>query len=155
MKWSTPLVALSIGTRATDDQLVPVAFRDLLNTMSLALQLPRKRQSAQATKPVPARSISAVGSGPSRKLPATVWCEIVAMVVAALHDAPPLVELKAPIAVSLALAVGTMTVPVGVTSGWPPMTPVLLVAAADHVRPPSVDLFIWRRLPLPWSSHSV
>src|SRR3954454_21928332 len=105
MKWSIPLVVVSIGTRATDVQLVPVAFTDLLNTMSLVLQLRRKRQSAQATKTVPALSTSADGSGPSRKLPATVWCEMVAMVVVALQDPPPLVELKAPIAVSLAFAV--------------------------------------------------
>src|SRR3954470_14390475 len=100
-----PLFVASIGTRLTDDQLVPVAFNDLLTTMSLALQARRKRQSVQATNTEPAPSISADGRGPSRRLPATVWWLIVATVVTALQDVPPLVELKAPMAVSLAFAV--------------------------------------------------
>ena len=78
-----------------------------------------------------------------------------AIVVTALQLAPPLVELNAPIAVSLALAVGTITVPLGRTTGWPPMTPVLLVFGAPQVRPPSVDVLISSRLPAPLSSHSV
>ena len=41
------------------------------------------------------------------------------------------------------------------TTLGPPMTPVLLVAGADHVTPPSVDMLISRRLPAPWSSHCV
>src|SRR3954452_17556705 len=155
MKWSIPLFVPSIGTRVTDDQLVPVAFRDLVNTMSLVLQARRNRQSAQASCTVPAPSIAADGSGPSRRLPATVWCEIVAIVVVELQETPPLVELNAPIAVSLALAMGTTTVPSGRTTGCPPMTPLLFVAGADQCRPPSVDLFICSRLPLPWSSHCV
>ena len=55
-----------------------------------------------------------------------MWCEMVAIVVVELHVAPPLVEWKAPTAVSLALSVGTITVPSGRTTGWPPMTPVPL-----------------------------
>src|SRR5512132_2060815 len=149
MKWSTPLLVASIGTRLTDDQLVPVAFSEWLSTMSLALQARRNRQSVHATNTVPAPSISAEGSGPSRRLPATLWWLTVAIVVTALQDTPPLVELKAPTAVSLALAIGTITVPFGWTTGCPPITPVLLVAGADQVKPPSVDRFICSRLPLP------
>src|SRR3954470_1194877 len=149
------LPVASIGTRATDDQLVPVAFSEWLSTMSFALQDRRKRQSVHATYTVPAPSISAEGNGPSRRLPATPWWRTVAIVVTALQLAPPLVELNAPMAVSFALAVGTITVPSGRTTGWPPITPLLLVAGADHVWPPLVDRLIWRRFPAPWSSHSV
>jgi hypothetical protein len=49
MKWSTPLLVPSIGTRDTVDQLVPVALSEWLSTMSLARQDRRKRQSADAT----------------------------------------------------------------------------------------------------------
>jgi len=84
-----------------------------------------------------------------------VWCLIVAIVVTALQLAPPLVDENAPIAVSLALSMGTITVPLGRTTGWPPMTPVLLVAGADQVCPPFVEKLICRRLPFPWSSHWV
>src|SRR3954470_7807551 len=149
------LPVASIGTRATDDQLVPVAFSEWLSTMSFALQDRRKRQSVHATYTVPAPSISADGSGPSRRLPATAWCRTVAIVVTALQLTPPLVELNAPMAVSFALAIGTMTVPSGRTTGWPPITPVLFVAGVDHVAPPSVEVLISRRLPAPWSSHCV
>src|SRR4051794_13757286 len=155
MKWSMPLLVESMGTRLTDDQLVAVAFSEWLSTMSLVLQLLRKRQSFHATKTVPPPSISAEGSGPSRRPPATLWWRTVAIVVTALQLAPPLVELNAPIAVSFALAVGTTTVPLGRTTGWPPITPLLLVAGADHVCPPSLDRLIRRALPAPWSSHSV
>src|SRR3954451_23120271 len=155
MKWSIPVLVESIGTRVTDDQLVPVALSEWLSTMSLVLQERRKRQSVHATYAVPAPSISADGSGPSRKLPATPWWRMVAIVVTALQLAPPLVELNAPIAVSFAFAIGTMTVPSGRTTGCPPITPVLLVDGAAHVTPPSVDVLISRRLPAPWSSHCV
>src|SRR3954453_19119806 len=155
MKWSMRLPVASIGTRATDDQLVPVAFSEWLSTMSFVRQDRRKRQSVHAPSTVPLPSISADGSGPSRRLPATVWCRIVAIVVTALQLAPPLVELNAPMAVPLRLAVGTMTVPSGRTTGWPPITPLLFVAGADQCWPPSVDVLICRRLAAPWSSHSV
>src|SRR3954447_16650055 len=155
MKWSILVLVASIGTRLTADQLVPVAFNEWLRTMSFARQDLRKRQSVHATNTVPAPSISADGSGPSRRLPATVWWRMVATVVTALQLAPPFVELNAPIAVSFAFAIGTITVPSGRTTGWPPITPVLFVAGADHVWPPSLDLLISRRLPAPWSSHWV
>src|SRR5258705_527745 len=155
MKWSTLLLVPSIGTRLTADQLVPVAFSEWLRTMSFALHALRKRQSVHATKTVPPPSISAEGSGPSRRPPATLRWRTVAIVVTALQVAPPSVELNAPIAVSFALAVGTTTVPSGRTTGWPPITPLLFVAGADHVWPPSVDVLISSLLPAPWSSHCV
>ena len=77
------------------------------------------------------------------------------MVVMALQVAPPLVEWNAPTAVSLALSVGTITVPSGRTTGWPPITPVLLVLAAPQVSPPSLEVLICSRLPAPLLSHSV
>ena len=47
MKWSTPLVVASIGTRVTAVQVVPLV--EVEYTMSLALQPERNRQSCQAT----------------------------------------------------------------------------------------------------------
>jgi len=44
-----PLFVASIGTRPIDDQLVPVALRECVSTMSFVLHDLRKRQSAQAT----------------------------------------------------------------------------------------------------------
>src|SRR5690242_5571783 len=108
MTWLTPLFTASIGTRVTADHDVPVASREWLMTMSFDLQLLRKRQSAHATYTVPAPSTSADGRGPSRRLPAAALWRTVAIVVTPLHETPPFVELKAPIAVSLAFAVGTM-----------------------------------------------
>src|SRR4051794_33524080 len=111
------LLVPSIGTRLTADQLVPVLLSEWLSTMSLVLQDLRNRQSVHPTYTVPAPSISAEGSGPSRRLPATRWWRIVAIVVTALQLAPPFVELNAPIAVSLAFAMGTTTTPSGRTTG--------------------------------------
>src|SRR6187549_2844265 len=142
MKWSMPLLVASMGTRDTADQAVPVALTECAMTMSFVLQPLRNRQSVQETYTVPAPSISAEGSGPSRSLPATLWCFTVAIVVTALQVTPPSVELNAPMAVSFAFAVGTITVPSGRTTGWPPMTPELLVLAALHVTPPSVETLI-------------
>src|SRR6185437_15439660 len=99
MKWSTVLVVASIGMRLTADQLVPVLLSECVITRSLRRHEVRKRQSDQTTYTVPALSISAEGKGPSRRLPATVWCEIVVIVVMALQVLPPSVECKAPMAV--------------------------------------------------------
>src|SRR5215467_9783928 len=119
MKWSAPLLVASIGTRVTADHVTPSL--DELYTMSFDLPARRNRLSSQATNTLPAPSISAVGSGPERRLPATVCEWIRAIVVTSVQLAPPLVERNAPTAVSLALSIGTMTVPLGWTSGWPPM----------------------------------
>src|SRR4051794_13080855 len=141
-----PLLVASIGTRLGADQLVPVELREWLMTMSFVLQPRRKRQSFHTTYTVPAPSISADGKGPSRRPPATASCRMVAIVVTALQLTPPLVELKAPIALSFALSIGTITVPSGRTTGCPPITPVLFVDGILQVCPPSVDVLICSRL---------
>src|SRR5437660_8315152 len=97
--------------RATAVQLVP--FVEVLITISFALQRVSKRQSSQTTKTFPAPSISAVGKGPERIPPASVCDRIEATVVVLLQLLPPLVELNASTEVSLALSMGTMTVPLG------------------------------------------
>src|SRR5436305_3200623 len=112
-----PLVVLSIGTRLTADQVVPVEFSEWEITMSFALHPRRNLQSLQTMYTVPAPSISADGSGPSRRPPAAVWWRMGEFVVIAPHAAPPLVELKAPTAVSFAWSIGTITVPSGRTTG--------------------------------------
>src|SRR5919202_849087 len=53
--------------------------------MSFCEHPDRNRQSCHATKILPAPSISAVGSGPVRRLPATVWLEIDALVDVLSH----------------------------------------------------------------------
>src|SRR5436309_2366087 len=106
---------------------------------------------------VPAPSISAVGKEPERMLPASVWWLIEVTEMVLFQLAPPFVEVKASSAVSLAFSIGTTTVPLGCTRGCPPITVALL--AVDclglHVNPPSEEVLIWTRLPLPLSSHSV
>src|SRR5689334_22874375 len=123
MKWSTVLLVASIGIRTTVVQEAPSV--DVLITMSLELHPLRKRQSCQTRNTLPAPSISAEGSGPVRRPPATVCLLTEAMVTGVLQVDPPLVERKARIDVSVALAIGTMTVPLGATTGCPPI-PVAL-----------------------------
>src|SRR5579859_2400077 len=101
MKWSTPLPTLSAGIRCTAVQLVPLL--EVLMTISLALQPLSNLQSDQTTKTLPAPSISAVISEPERIFPASVWWLIDATVTVLLQLVPPLVEVKARTAVSLAL----------------------------------------------------
>src|SRR6266540_4021360 len=101
MKWSTVLLVASIGMRVTDDQVVPLVVVAI--TRSLEVQEPplaRNRQSCQTTYTLPAASISAEGSGPLRRFPRTVNVLTVATVVALVQELPPLVEVKARIAVS-------------------------------------------------------
>ena len=60
-------------------------------------------------------------------------------------------------AFSKALAAGTITVPLGCTTGWPPR-PVARLAVATgvlQVRPPSVEVLIRIRSPAPKSSNWV
>src|SRR5437868_1354159 len=117
MKWSTPLVTSSIGTRAGALQWTP--SDDLLNTMSFAAQRLRKRQSSHATYTVPAPSTSALGSGLVRRLPATPWKRAAEMGTAFVHDAPPSFERNDEI-LPVVASKGTTTVPSGCTTGWPP-----------------------------------
>src|ERR1700738_4426975 len=118
MKWSTVLVVASMGMRVTAVQLVP--FVEVENTMSLAGQPERKRQSCPATYTFPDASISAVGRPwPSRRPPLTVWELMEATATLLFQEAPPLVEVKARIEEPL-VEKGTTTVPFGCTSGWAP-----------------------------------
>ena len=68
-------------------------------------QLVRKRQSCHTTKTFPAPSISADGNGPLRRPPATVCLLTALIVTGAPQVEPPLVERKARIDVSVALAI--------------------------------------------------
>src|SRR5881397_3774840 len=111
--------------RTVDVQVVPSV--EVVITISLVAQPLLKPQSCQTRYTLPAPSISAEGSGPLRRLPATVCLKIESTVTVLLQLVPPLVDLKARMEVSLALASGTMTVPLGCTTGWPPM-PVALLA---------------------------
>src|SRR2546421_12761404 len=119
MKWSTPLLVASSGILVTADQVVPLL--ELVKTMSFAFPALMKRESDQATKTLPAPSISAVGRAPLRMPPASVWWLMPVMVVTLPQLTPPLVDDKAPTAVSLALSRGTTTVPLGWTTGCPPI----------------------------------
>src|SRR4051794_6889104 len=109
MKWSTVLLVTSIGIRTIVVQVAPSV--DVLMTMSFAAQLVRKRQSCHTRNTLPAASISADGSGPVRRPPATVCLFTALTVTAEPQVEPPLVERNARIDVSVALAIGTTTVP--------------------------------------------
>src|SRR4051812_434976 len=93
MKWSTPLVTGSIGTRLASLQLTPSDER--LNTMSFDVQFLRKRQSCHATYTFPVPSISAPGSGLVRSAPPAAEERIAEIVTARDQDAPPSVDLNA------------------------------------------------------------
>src|SRR3954447_23108363 len=117
---------------------------EAVNTMSFAVQLVRKRQSCQTTYTVPPPSTAAEGSGDVRRFPATVWSEIVEMVVEGPQLAPPVVEVNVSILSPLHDSKGTITVPLGCTTGWPPI-PLMKsadVSSGPQVRPPSVEVLI-------------
>src|SRR5258706_7343898 len=125
--------------------------------MSFAVQPDRNRQSCQATKTLPAPSISAVGSGPLRSPPATV-CDGTELIVVTFDQLPPpSVDRNAPTAVSEAVGTGTITVPVGCTTGWPPSPAALPfgLLAAPQVGPPSFEVLILIRSPRLNTSHWV
>src|SRR5690242_7065133 len=117
MKWSTVLPTASIGMRVTADHVVP--FVDVLITMSFDEQPDRKRQSCHTTYTLPCGSISADGIGSVRRLPATPWSVTLATFTLLPQLLPPSVETKERMPPKLAL-VGTITRPLGCTSGWPP-----------------------------------
>src|SRR5439155_27054276 len=119
MKWSTVLVVGSIGMRAGFVQVTPSA--EVLKTRSFEEQFVRKRQSAQTTYTVPLASISADGSRPLRRPPASVRSVIEETVTVLLQFAPPSLDEHASIDPKTPRVIGTMTFPVGCTSGWPPI----------------------------------
>ena len=71
--------------------------------------------------------------------------------------APPSIERNERIWDWLALSIGTSTVPLGRTTGWPPrpvaLSPVL--RAGPQVSPPLLEVCILIRLPSAVLSHSV
>src|ERR1700755_1285932 len=109
--------------------------------MSFAEQLLSKLQSDQERYTVPAPSIAAEGKPALRMPPASPWLGAVAMLTAPVQLAPPLVEMKADMPPSKS-AKGTTTVPLGCTSGLPPIpkSPFAVVFGALHVKPPSVEV---------------
>src|SRR3954452_11091774 len=154
MKWSTPLPTASIGIRLTALQFTPSA--ELLKTMSLAEHFGSNPQSSQATYTLPAASISALGSGLVRSPPEFGWNRIFEISNSFDQVAPPSVERNAPI-VPLRLSNGTITVPSGCTTGWPP-SPWGFPAGATgvlQVLPPSEDVLMYSRSPWPKLSNSV
>src|SRR3954454_7490042 len=121
---------------------------EFANTMSFDVQFLRKRQSCHATYALPEPSISAVGSGLVRRPPPTAEERTAEIVTARDQDPPPSVERKAA-SLPLRLSNGTITVPFGCTSGWPPR-PLSLPAVASgvpHVCPPSVEVLMYSRSP--------
>src|SRR4029453_17739664 len=146
MKWSTALPTGSIGMRLTAAQFTPSV--EVEKTMSLDLQLRRKRQSCQATYTLPAPSTSAEGNTylPPRRPPATTWRRIGVTCTIADQLAPPSTEpntsrefwLQPPV-------IGTITVPLGCTTGWPPVALAVLagVSTGPHVSPPSLEVLSW------------
>src|SRR5207237_7678907 len=65
---------------------------------------------------------------------------------------PPSVDLIDRTVVSKQSEMGMTTVPLGCTSGWPPITQVSsgVVLGAPQVAPPSVDVLIWTRFARSW-----
>src|SRR5437879_634364 len=131
-KWSTPLPTESMGIRTGSGQLTPSV--DVLRTRSLAEHFCSNRQSCQTTYTFPEASISADGSGMLSRIPPAAWWNWTGdTVFDAAQLAPPFVELKA---LTLKPArprnplKGTITVPFGCTSGWPPMPGALLPVAS-------------------------
>src|SRR3954468_13801416 len=61
MKWSMPLLVASMGTRATADQLVPVALSEWLSTRSLARQERREWESARVAETLTAAAAGGPG----------------------------------------------------------------------------------------------
>src|SRR3990172_3032255 len=101
MKWSTPLVMPSTGTREGSVQVSPPSL-EVVITMSLDEHPTRKRQSAQATYMLPLASVSAVGSAGAR-MPVGLWYDTVeTATTVVLNVLPPSVERTAPMLPSAA-----------------------------------------------------
>src|SRR5579859_1729902 len=108
-----------MGIRVTALQFTPSV--EVLYTKSFVEQFARKRQSSHTTQIVPVPSIAAEGSGPLRIPPASRWVCTSAIVPGAIHVVPPSVELKVCMTFTIVDRIGTTTVPLGCTRGWPPI----------------------------------
>src|SRR5436305_4340853 len=89
-KWSTVLLTASIGTRTGAAHVVSLV--DLASTMSFSAPPERNRLSDHTTYTVPAPSISADGSAPDRRPPASVWWLMVDTCTVARHVPPPSID---------------------------------------------------------------
>src|ERR1017187_8850343 len=118
MKWSTPLLMGSMGTRTTELQWIPSV--ELLYTMSLAAQPLSKRQSGHDTYTLPAPSMAVEGRPALRRPPASPWLGALAMLPAHVHVWPPLVDMKADMPPPKS-ANPTITLPLGCTTGFTPI----------------------------------
>src|SRR5437660_121733 len=107
-----------MGMRVTALQALPSV--EELMTMSLEAQPERKRQSDHTTKTLPAPSMLTEGKLGLRKPAATKWLWILAMAWLRPQLTPPLLELNTSIPPP---SKGTMTVPLGCTTGSPPRPP--------------------------------
>src|SRR4051812_50147879 len=101
--------------------------------MSFEVQFLRKRQSCHAVYTFPDPSISATGNGLVRRPPAFAEERLAEIVTARDHEAPPSVDRNAA-SLPLRLSNGTITVPLGCTSGCPPR-PLSLPAVAGGFVP--------------------
>src|SRR6266496_5165915 len=107
-----------MGMRVTALQVFPSV--ELLITMSLEEQPERKRQSDHTTKTLPPPSMLTEGKLGLRKPPATKWEEMPEITWLRPQLVPPLVELNTSMPPP---SNGTMTVPLGCTTGSPPSPP--------------------------------
>jgi hypothetical protein len=124
---------------------------DLEKKRSLPEQPGLNEQSGQAIITVPSAPTSALGKGPERTPPSRLKKDG-AILVAGENVAPPSVDRTTEISSSKK---GMTTVPSGSDTGWGagaagpriPRRPALPgdPTRADHVRPPSVDVWVTRR----------
>src|SRR6266576_3725537 len=107
-----------MGMRVIALQVLPSV--EELMTMSLEAQPERKRQSDHTTNTLPAASILTEGRFGFRSPAATKWLWMLAMAWLRPQLMPPLVELNTSMPPP---SNGTMTVPLGCTTGSPPRPP--------------------------------
>jgi len=96
--------------------------------------------------------MEAEGKESARMLPATSDLFTYDTKTAVVQVFPPSVDRHAIMLFSLASAEGTITTPLGCTNGWPPIQVTPFVATV-HDNPPSVEVAIISKFPLPISSH--
>src|SRR5450755_565936 len=117
------------------------------------------RQSAHVTYTLPCASISAEGKAGPRRSPVGGWYRVSETITDLFQLAPPFVDMNdlTKYEVSEKPSKGTITVPFGWTTGWPPSPRTLSAVAcrALQVSPPSVDVLICSRSPRLKSSNSV
>src|SRR6266700_6007214 len=106
---------------------------------------------------LPTESIATEGSGSSRSPPAAALSLICATSTGTFQVAPPSDERKDWISFAESDQKGTMTLPFGCTncSAASPCAGPAVVTGVAQVNPPSPEVLIQTRFPLPLSSHSM